>query len=65
MGELMEIRHDGELADEHDAMTTWLVVAPSTAGSVEASESQLGHCNAFSLRQRVVQLAEFLFPRNQ
>ena len=60
MGELMQIRHDGELADKHDTMITWLVVAPTTAGSIELPEYKLWHPDAVDGSQALIQLAELL-----
>ncbi len=60
MGELVQIRHDGELADEDDAMEGCNVVTAATAASVEATKHQLRLRDAVCLRQLSVQLAELL-----
>ena len=56
----MQIRHDGELPHKHDAMTTRLVVAPSTAGSIEIPKDKLRFPDAVDGSQALIQLTDLL-----
>ena len=60
MSELVQIRHDGELADKDDAMEMWNVVTAAAAGSIESPEYKLRFPDAVNISQAFIQLAELL-----